>query len=94
MSRRGNPYAGNGSSRRVAAAPRRYRWLELDVEVRSVARVGSAHGWLRGEQGRVEVLPPPGVVGNVLVRFHGFGRVVVPAGTVRPVPTLVPGGRP
>jgi len=72
----------------------RYRWLEHGDEVRSVARSGATHGWLRGEQGRVEVLPPPGAIGNVLVRFHGFGRVVVPAGTVCPVPTLVPGGRP
>lgn len=72
----------------------RYRWLALGDEVRSVARAGSAHSWLRDERGCVETLPPPGAIGNVLVRFHGFGRVVVPAGTVLPLPSIVPGGRP
>lgn len=70
----------------------RYRWLTLGDEVISVARAGTQHGWLRGELGWVEVLPVPGAVGNVLVCFHGFGRVVVPAGTLRALPSPTRGG--
>ena len=60
----------------------KYRWLDDDQNVVSVAQKGSKAAWLRGRSGMIRVLPKPGCVGNVLVDFEGL-LVVVPAGTLR-----------
>ncbi len=62
----------------------KYRWVDTEGLVVSVARQGSSYGWLRGRVGQIVVVPTASrkSVGNVLVDFDGL-LVVVPVGTLR-----------
>jgi hypothetical protein len=62
----------------------KYRWLDTEQPVVSVAAEGASHGWLRGCIGAVVAVatPSPRIKQNVLVDFGGH-LVIVPVGTLR-----------
>jgi hypothetical protein len=64
---------------------KKYRWLELGQRYRYSAAPGKGDDSRRGLHCEVLILPEPGRVGNVLVRFDDGVRRVVPHGVLKPI---------
>lgn len=64
-------------------SPRKYRWLETGKSYRYSARDGLDAR--RGELCEAVILPTPGIIANVLVRFADGLEVVCNAGALKAV---------
>ncbi|AWT34476.1 hypothetical protein GCM10008956_32610 [Deinococcus arenae] len=65
--------------------PTKYRWLTVGETYRYGPKLGKGDDTRRGTSCTVLIVPRPGAIGNVLVRFPDGHEAVVPSGVLRKV---------